>query len=43
MAGQFHATYSGKSNWLITRYAYAGNANAYFISNRGGLSTYDNQ
>ena len=41
MAGQFHSTYSGKNNWIITRYA--NNANAYFIGNRGGLSPYENQ
>ena len=41
MAGQFHALASGKSNWLITRYTY--NGNAYYIGNRGGLGTYENQ
>ena len=41
MAGQFHALASGKSNWLITRYTY--NGNAYFIANRGGLGAYENQ
>ena len=41
MAGQFHNTYSEKTNWIITRYG--NNVNAYFIGSRGGLSTYDNQ
>ena len=41
MAGQFHALASGKSNWLITRYTY--NGNAYYIGNRGGPGTYENQ
>ena len=41
MAGQFHNIYSEKTNWIITRYG--NNFNAYFIGNRGGLSTYDNQ
>ena len=41
MAGQFHSFSSGKSNWLITRYV--NNGNAYHISYRGGLYTYENQ